>query len=159
ALGSVSIFETRTLAAAYQPIIAPPFLRTSWYDADRAPGSGALYRKKSAPELDAPGDFTLTTIGGTPVRYGLAEKRVTPTMFGAKGNNALVGPAVVNNDTAAFQAAFDLGRPIYVPVTDGAYVVSAVTGTKPIVMTSDYATIRLGTGLAAGANTILMRQA
>ncbi|MGO4842297.1 hypothetical protein AB4144_59525, partial [Rhizobiaceae sp. 2RAB30] len=62
AAAAVTTYETRTLAAASHPFSAPPFIRTCWFDADRAPGSGALYRRKAAPELDTPGDFTLTTL-------------------------------------------------------------------------------------------------
>lgn len=65
---------------------------------------------------------------GKTARESLGLNWVTPQDFGAVGDNA-------TDDTAAFQAMFDSGRPILLTKPSAAYLLTSIIITKPVLMT------------------------
>ena len=85
-------------AASYNPDAAPNKIRTAGY-ASAGDGGGALY-KKVVSEPSHAGKFSITLSDGvTVVWYEIAEKTVTPHMFGARGDGDFAGGG--SDDTAA----------------------------------------------------------
>lgn len=96
AVSSVSPTEYPNIATAQAltPLVAPAFIRTAGYHAS-GDGGGALYAKVAVEPTHA-GKFSITLDDGvTVVWYGLADEKVTPYQFGARGDDASDdGPAI-----------------------------------------------------------------
>lgn len=97
------IFETKALAEAYRPAIAPAFIELAFLDSDKVPASGGLYRSVGSEPIH---EAKLQTADGT--WYELAAPEVWVEQLGAK-------PDDTNFDCApAFERAYATGRPIRV---------------------------------------------
>lgn len=101
-------FATKSTAEAYDPIVAPDFIRTAGYTS-AGDGGGALY-KKVVSEPSHAGKFSITLDDGvTVVWYELAVAVVRPQMTGAVGDGTTDDTtALVAADAAAVALGVDL---------------------------------------------------
>lgn len=99
-LGGVTpVFATKALAEAYAPDIAPGFLRLAGY-ASAADLGGALY-KLVASEPSHAGKFSITLSDGVTVAwYEIAERILTPRLFGAISDLSLTAYTGTDNGAA-----------------------------------------------------------
>jgi len=101
-------FSTKATAEAWAPAAAPDFIRIAFFDSDKVPGSGAVYRNNGTTT----GDLVITLDDAvTDVGYDIASMPVTASMLGAKG--------AATDDTAAIEAL--LSRDFPHVVIDGVY--------------------------------------
>lgn len=92
-IGAGPTFGTASLAAAYAPVTAPDYIRTSGYAAAGDSG-GALYKRVGSMPSHA-GRFSITLFGGGTIWYEIAETVLSPAMLGAALNGT-------TNDATAF---------------------------------------------------------
>lgn len=119
AIGAVSAvaltdMPSRAWAIAnYHPEVAPSFLRTAGY-AGAGDGGGALY-KLVVSEPAHPGKLSITLDDGVSVAwYEIAEARLLPEMFGAKGDGDGAGGGT--DDIGALDAMRDAGAALKLPL-------------------------------------------
>jgi len=108
-------FATMSAAMAYEPTVAPTYLRIEGYAAV-GDGGGALY-KKVVSEPSHAGKFSITLDDGvTVVWYEIAETEIFPEMFGAKRDGA-------TDDQPAIQNAINFSRRTF--FREGTYLLNS----------------------------------